>query len=267
MRGFSSKGVAMATTTPSTSENATDRGSEIEAARIRAAYARRPRDGRYSWFHPGQLYLAQELERRLLALLSRQGFAQSLDTKRILEVGCGRGFWLGQLIKWGARPEFVAGVDLLPNRIAEARCLCPPGVRLELGNAERLGMPDAAFDLVLQSTVFTSILDARMKREIAREMLRVLKPDGLIVWYDCHCNNPWNPDVRGVRKGEIRRLFPGCRIRLRRVTLAPPIARRLAPWCRPLCWVLGKIPFFCTHYLGEILKAPTTIAESGESLR
>jgi len=41
-----------------------------------------------------------------------------------------------------------------------------------------------------------------MKKKIAGEMLRVLKPSGFILWYDYHMNNPKNPDVRGLRKGD-----------------------------------------------------------------
>jgi len=37
-------------------------------------------------------------------------------------------------------------------------------------------------------------------KKIASEMLRVLKVDGITVWYDFHMNNPQNPDVRGVKK-------------------------------------------------------------------
>ncbi|MBE7445133.1 MAG: hypothetical protein HS132_07745 [Planctomycetia bacterium] len=48
--------------------------------------------------------------------------------------------------------------------------------------------------------LFTSILDIHMKRSISREMLRVLKPDGVILRYDYHMNNSKNPDVTGVKK-------------------------------------------------------------------
>ena len=60
-------------------------------------------------------------------------------------------------------------------------------------------------------------------------MLRVLKPGGLILWYDFHVDNPHNRDVQGVRKREIFELFSGCDIRLHRITLAPPIVRLVAP--------------------------------------
>jgi ubiquinone/menaquinone biosynthesis C-methylase UbiE len=225
----------------------------IEESRIREAYARRQRDFRYSWFSPGHVFMTQERERRVLAVLKRYGFA-SLETKKILEVGCGTGHWLREFIKWGAQPEQVDGIDLLADRVAEAKQLCPEAVRLHCGSAVTLPFPDTTFDLVLQSTLFTSILDPRMKQQIASEMLRVLKAGGLILWYDYHVSNPWNPDVRGVKRREIQRLFRGCHIELRRITLAPPLARRLVPYSLTLVHLLGKIPLLCTHYLGVIRK-------------
>lgn len=225
-----------------------------EEARIHEVYAKRQTaDPRYSWFSPGHLFLLQERERRLLVLLQHHGYAD-LASKKILEIGCGNGFWLGEFIKWGARPENITGVELLADRVARAKQVCPKAVTIECGSAAQLPYPSATFDLILQSTVFTSILNACMKQQIATEMLRVLKNDGLIVWYDFHINNPWNPDVRGVKKPEITRLFPHCQVRLQRVTLAPPLVRVLAPHAWVVCELLTKIPLLCTHYLGVIQK-------------
>jgi ubiquinone/menaquinone biosynthesis C-methylase UbiE len=233
-----------------------------EEDRIRAAYARRRNDlGRYSLFNSGHLFFIQERERQVLAVLKRSGVS-SLESKSILEIGCGKGDRLREFLKWGARPENVVGVDLLPDRVAEARRVCPEGVRIECQNAEKLVFPSAAFDLVFQFTVFTSILDVDVKREIAAEMLRVVKPDGLILWHDYHVNNPRNLDVQGVKKREILQLFPGCRIELQRVTLVPPLVRLIGRYSWLACYLLGRIPLFCTHYLGVIRKtSPTNSAE------
>ena len=84
--------------------------------------------------------------------------------------------------------------------------------------------------------------------------MRVVKRDGLILWYDYHVNNPRNRDVRGVKRREIYRLFPGCRIKLERITLVPPLARLVAPYSYLACYLLGKLPPLCTHYLGVIQK-------------
>jgi ubiquinone/menaquinone biosynthesis C-methylase UbiE len=197
--------------------------------------------------------MIQERERRLLTLLKRYDFA-SLKEKKILEVGCGTGYWLREFIKWGALPENVTGIDLLADRISKARRLCPPAVRIQCASAAQLPFANERFNLVLQSTVFTSILDPDLKRRVAAEMMRVVKPEGVILWYDYYVNNPWNSDVRGVKRREIARLFPGCRIELERITLLPPLARFLAPYSYLSCYLLEKLPPLCTHYLGVIRK-------------
>jgi hypothetical protein len=78
----------------------------------------------------------------------------------------------------------------------------------------------------------------------------VLRPDGAILWYDLRVDNPRNPNVRGVRGAEIRALFPDFRLRLRRVTLAPPHARRLVPRSWLLAGLLERFVVLNTHYLG-----------------
>jgi hypothetical protein len=82
-------------------------------------------------------------------------------------------------------------------------------------------------------------------------MMRVVKRNGLILSYDFWLN-PSNPQTRGLRPDEIRRLFPGCRFEFHRITLAPPIARRLVPASWLLCAFLEKLKIFNTHYLVAI---------------
>jgi ubiquinone/menaquinone biosynthesis C-methylase UbiE len=197
--------------------------------------------------------MLHERERRLLELLSRHS-CESLDTKKILEIGCGSGDFLRDFIRWGARPENISGIDLLPERVSEAIHLSPKAMDIRQGNAAILDFADERFDLVLQSTVFTSVLDLNVKRQMASEMCRVLKGDGLILWYDYHTDNPRNSDVKGVKYKEVHALFPKYEIHLERITLAPPIARLLAPYCWSLCYLLSQIPWLCTHYIGVIRK-------------
>jgi SAM-dependent methyltransferase len=225
-----------------------------EESRIQQAYARRQSGHLYSRFNPAHLLMVQERERCLLSLLSRHG-CESLERKKILEIGCGTGDLLRDFVKWGARPENIVGIDLLPERVAEAIHLCPKAMEIHRGNAAVLEFETESFDVVIQSTVFTSVIDLNMKRQMASEMCRVLKPDGLILWYDYHMDNPRNSDVKGIKSREIHALFPNCRIHLQRITLAPPISRALAPYCWFICWLLGKVPLLCTHYIGVIRKS------------
>jgi SAM-dependent methyltransferase len=228
-------------------------GSFTAERRIRAVFARRRSDERYAWSTPAYVFMMQGVERQVLALLSRNGMS-CLNGKRILEIGCGTGHWLREFVKWGAHPQNVVGVDLLPDRVREARALCAQGVQVFGASAGALPLRSASFDMVAQFTVFTSILEADLRRRVALEMLRVAKPDGLILWYDFLYDNPKNPHVRGVGEREIRGLFPGCCVGLRRVTLAPPIVRGLASRAWWLCSLLETIPLLRTHYLGVIRK-------------
>jgi len=102
--------------------------------------------------------------------------------------------------------------------------------------------------------VLTSVLDDEVKHQLAQEMLRVVKDDGILLWYDFRYNNPRNPNVRGIGRREIARLFPSCYIWLRRVTLAPPIARTVAPVSWTLAALLESLYFMNTHYIGTIKK-------------
>jgi ubiquinone/menaquinone biosynthesis C-methylase UbiE len=226
---------------------------ESEATRVRQAYARRGTDNRCSRFNPAYLVMMHEREKWFLKLLRDHGYA-SLQRQKILEIGCGAGDLLRDFVKWGARPENVTGIDLIEDRVIEARYLCPTGMRLKPGNAACLEFNDEEFDLVFQSTVFTSVLDVAIRRQMAREMCRVLKPSGAILWFDYHVSNPRNPDVRGVKRREIYDVFPGCHIELGRVMLAPPITYVIAAYSPLLCYLLQKVPFLCTHYIGVIRK-------------
>lgn len=227
-----------------------------EESRIRDVYKRRRSDkgGLYSLFNKGQVFMIQELERALLALLSKTGI-DSLATKTILDIGCGSGFWIQEFLKLGAAPENLTGIDLLDWRVSDARRISPAGVRLEHGNAEKLGFSDRSFDVVVQFVVFSSILDPHMKRKVASEMLRVLKDDGVLIWYDFFVKDPRNSDVRAITKNEIHQLFPGCQIDLRRTSVAAPLTRLLAPYSWLLCYALERIKVFDTHYLGLIRKS------------
>ena len=226
-----------------------------EVQRIKQVYAKRDVSGKkelYSFFRDDALFASQQREAALIDLLKQYGISD-LTNASILDVGCGNGSTLRDFLKYGARPENLHGIDLVSDRLEMAQSLSP-NIDFRCGDASTLPWEDEKFDLIMQYTVFTSILDKHMRYKVAAEMLRVLKKDGLIIWYDYYLNNPKNPDVKGVRKKEIINLFPNCRIFLRKITIAPPIARLMAPYSRLLCYLLEKLRILNTHYLGGIKK-------------
>src|SRR6185503_5514590 len=100
----------------------------------------------------------------------------------------------------------------------------------------------------------TSILVDSVRQKIASEMLRVVKPAGTILWYDFFYDNPQNPNVRGISRREVRKLFPNCNIELLAITLAPPLARRLVPLSWLAAAALERLRVLNTHYIGAIRK-------------
>lgn len=195
------------------------------------------------------------LERRVLRLLGSRGLLP-LKGQRILEVGCGTGHWLRELIKWGADPALVTGIDLLPERLVVARARSPASIVLVSASADALPVRDRSADLVIQATLFSSILEARMRQRAAAELLRTVRPGGYILWYDFFVRRPGNRDVVAISRAEIRTLFPRCPVSLRRATLAPPLCRLLAARAELACSVLERIPVLRFHYLGLIGPIP-----------
>jgi ubiquinone/menaquinone biosynthesis C-methylase UbiE len=227
-----------------------------EADRILEEHRRREREvpaGFYDLDRRANLFLRHGQERALRDALERSGLLP-LSGRRLLEVGCGSGNWLEVLERLGARRDGLAGIDLDSDRAGACAARFPgaSGADIRSGDASRLPWDSGSFDLVLQSTVFSSILELEMRRTVAAEMLRVLAPEGAILWYDFFVDNPANPNVRGVRRREIEALFPGCRVDLRRATLAPPLARKIVPVSWTLGTVLESLRVFDTHYLGMI---------------
>jgi ubiquinone/menaquinone biosynthesis C-methylase UbiE len=227
---------------------------DTEAERILAEYDRRRREiptDFYALHRPANLFIRHGQERALRRALANAGLLP-LENKRLLEVGCGHGDGLMTAFEdFGLLRENIAGIELDAGRAA----LCARrfvGAEIRVGNAAHLPWPDQHFDMVFQSTVFTSILDPAMKQAVAGEMLRVLKRAGCILWYDFLMNNPSNPHVRGIGRRELTELFPGCNIEVQRVTLAPPLARRVVPLSWTAARLLEKLRLLNTHYFAVL---------------
>jgi SAM-dependent methyltransferase len=229
--------------------------SADQTSRIRDYY--RQRDA-----HPPVVYdplspwVARTVRERDLAMLRtmRAAGMEDLSCRTALEVGCGGGGNLLFLLRLGFLPEHLYGNDIVPERIAVAQKRLPGAVRLFTGSAENLALESGSLDMVLQCLMFSSLLDADLTARVGSEVWRILKPGGGVLWYDLRFDNPRNPNVRGIRLSEIRRLFPDARIQSWSVTLAPPISRtvcRLAPW---LYEIFNLLPILRSHLVCWIAK-------------
>ena len=226
---------------------------EPEPRAVVDRYARRAVGSRYSMLKPDVWQTVQERQRAMLKLFASQGWAD-LSTLRCLEVGCGSGGNLLELLRLGFAPQHLSGVELLPDRIRHARHVLPAALALFECDALALDLPAESQDIVFVSTVFSSLLDDAFQQRLADAMWCWTKPGGGVLWYDFTFNNPANPDVRGVPLARVRQLFPGGYLRQKRITLAPPIARRVAALHSSLYSVFNLLPLLRTHRLCWIRK-------------
>jgi SAM-dependent methyltransferase len=233
--------------------------SDAELERIRSAY--RERDAAettpYRWDNPAYVTYMQEVEQALL-----RGFADAgvqLEGSRVLDVGCGSGYFLHRLHEYGAGE--CHGIDLMENRIAEGRESYPT-LLFHVGSATELPFEDGEFDLVTQFTCLSSIVDDDVRLTAAREMRRVAH-GGWVLSLDMRGMRPRvlrRPSLSGstptvpLDGTELRRLFGEAAL-LRRVALAFGITERFGKHELPTA-ALRAVPPLRSHLLGLWKIAP-----------
>ncbi|AMD01068.1 Demethylrebeccamycin-D-glucose O-methyltransferase [Halomonas chromatireducens] len=106
--------------------------------------------------------------------------------KRLLDVACGTGNLAIPAARAGAS---VTGIDIADNLIEQARTRARAeslDIHFEVGDAESLAQPDAAFDFVV--SMYGAMFAPRPERAAA-EMVRVCRPGGTIAMAN------WMPDT------------------------------------------------------------------------
>jgi SAM-dependent methyltransferase len=95
-----------------------------------------------------------------------------------LDVGCGTGALAATVLDL-ADPVSVTGVDPSPGFVEHSRSLVS-GAGFEVGDAQALAFPAAAFDVVVSALVLNFVADPALA---ASEMLRVTRPGGRVAAY------------------------------------------------------------------------------------
>jgi SAM-dependent methyltransferase len=229
--------------------------TETELERIRNAYRARDAslDSPYRWDNPGYVFYMQGVEQAVLHALTDAGVR--LAGARVLDVGCGTGYFLHRLREYGAGK--CHGIDLMDDRIAAGKERYPT-LDLRVGSATDLPYADGGFDVVTQFTCLSSILDDEVRLAVASEMRRVAK-GGWVLSFDMrglrlrtpamrHREPPESTPTVPLDSSELRRLF-GEPALLRREALAFELAQRTGR--HPLLsTALGLVPLLRSHLLG-----------------
>lgn len=200
---------------------------------------------------------------RRTQLLRRESYGRALERTGlrpmrdcdVLDVGCQWGTWLSWCREhWGHKGGRLSGIELMEAWVEKGRRLYPQ-FEIQNGSGDRIPYADASFDVVHQGMVHSSVRSAELRSGISAEMRRVLRPGGHVVWYDFFWN-PGNRDTIGMTLEHVRAYFPGWEIRFReRVTLLPPLARRLERVWPAAVNMLSALKFLNFHYI-IILRKP-----------
>jgi ubiquinone/menaquinone biosynthesis C-methylase UbiE len=136
-----------------------------------APVARRPRteyeEGRLASWHP------QLIERAADVALAAMPIPL-----RVLDVGCGDGYLLSELILRVPHADLYVGVDPAPDVISPAQRAAEPRLCLVRAAAEALPFPDASFDLVVATMSMAYWIDQSAG---VRELARVATDNGKVI--------------------------------------------------------------------------------------
>ncbi len=117
---------------------------------------------------------------------------------RVLDVGCGPGFYVAELLDTVGPEGAVAGVDRSRDMLAVAakRTAGKPNVGFHEGGATGLPFEDESFDRALSVQVFEYVEDVPAA---LREVRRVLRPGGRHVEMEAHAfaTNELSPETYG----------------------------------------------------------------------
>lgn len=171
----------------------------------------------------------------------------------LLEVGCGSGAVLARMASSRGFEGRAIGVDVLAERLKNAADRFPDNSWVRADGRE-LPFTDSSIGSVALFTVLSSILDDGVAHKLSSEVMRVLGPQGVILWYDYRVSRPDNAHTRGISEKAIRELFPGFEPRLVRCTVVPMIARRLGTRTKWVYGLLSKMPMVQTHWCGLLTR-------------
>jgi MPBQ/MSBQ methyltransferase len=137
-------------------------------------------------------------------LVRWSGLDQLPPGSRVLDVGCGIGGSARILARdYGFE---VLGISISPGQIARARTLTPEGLpcRFAVMDALALELADGSFDAVWSVEAGPHMPD---KQRYADELLRVLRPGGLLAVADWNRRDPADGPLNGVERRVMHQLL------------------------------------------------------------
>jgi ubiquinone/menaquinone biosynthesis C-methylase UbiE len=99
---------------------------------------------------------------------------------RVLDVGCGTGYFAARAARVAGPTGRVVGIDPSPPVIRYAARHAPPGCTFHVASAQQLPYPDHSFDVVISSVALHHIAGPGRPTALT-QMRRVLRPGGRLL--------------------------------------------------------------------------------------
>ena len=237
----------------------------VERGRVLALYERLEDDARQRVRHAYRDYAVDPRKRRawdaanagnsimraeVLERILQETIVQRAAGARVVDIGCGAGWWLAELARAGVSPQRLHGVDLIAERVERARRLVP-GAQVEVADATALPFEDERFGIVLLLTTLSSAGGPARRRALLLEARRVLAPGGVLIVYEPRWPNPRNRHTNRIARCELRPR-DGDLICHEPITILPLIGRHLGERARSLT----RLRVLRSHRLTIIREAP-----------
>jgi ubiquinone/menaquinone biosynthesis C-methylase UbiE len=137
------------------------------------------------------VYDVQIPQARREALLARKTdlMRQSLERLRVgrqgLDIGCGQGWYVARMRELGFN---VTGIDSSPRQLAAAMGRIEPG-GVHFGSVLDIPAPDASYDFAYAINVLHHLPSVDDQRRAFAEILRVLRPGGVLFVHEINTRN------------------------------------------------------------------------------
>lgn len=150
---------------------------------------------------------------------------------KILDVGCGDGGSLLQVINLGFKEDCLYGIDIVPERIEWAKKKFS-NIEFSCNDASKMDNYEANFfDIVMETTMFIQLTDDGLSQRIADEILRVTKSGGYIMLIDWRYGFG-RKEMKALSRNRMAALFKiGDKTKIysrKNGMLVPPIGRFLS---------------------------------------
>ena len=165
-----------------------------------------------------------------------------LSSFKVLDFGCGSGRLIRDLIEFGVKTDSIKGLEIEQKLIDLAYSFLPINIYHKFNGIE-IPFSDSTFDMVCQSTVFSSIADDDFQHHLAQELLRVTKAGGYILWWDKISTTDF-ADQKPLKLNSLFKYQNIKKIKIGRKNLPSQNIRKL----KGLGTIIGKIADFLLYF-------------------